>query len=86
MPITLMEKKLVDGLIDKCPINKHRLGTNRIEPNFVETVYKSRFSEYPKECKIFSYYDLGNMRRIELFTTDKNFEPINIPKTETKYI
>lgn len=86
MPITLMERKLVDGLISKCPINKHRVGEPPLEPNFVETVYKSRFSEYPKECKIFSYYDLGNMRRIELFTTDKNFEPINIPKTEVSFI
>lgn len=87
MPITLMERKLVDGLIDKCPVNIHKkFGTKRIEPNFVETVYKSRFSEYPKECKIFSYYNLGNMRKIELFVTDKNFEPINIPKTEVSYI
>jgi len=87
MPITLMEKKLVDGLIDECPINKHKkMGTNRLEPNFVETVYKSRFSEYPKECKIFSYYDLGNMRKIEMFVTDKNFNPINIPKTEVNLI
>ena len=87
MPITLMERKLVDGLIDKCPINAHKkFGTKRVEPNFVETVYKSRFSEYPKECKIFSYYNLGNMRKIELFVTDKNFEPINIPKTEVSYI
>lgn len=87
MPITPMERKLVEGLIDSCPVNKNRgFGVDRIEPNFVETVYKSRFSEYPKECKIFSYYNLGNMRKIELFTTDKNFEPINIPKTRVNFI
>lgn len=86
MPITLMEKKLVEGLINSCPTNKHRVGKPPIEPNFVETVYKSRFSEFPKECKIFSYYNLGNMRRVELFVTDKNFEPINVPKTRINFI
>ena len=47
-----------------------------ITPNWVETVYKSRFSEFPKECKIFSFYNLGNMRKIEMFVTDKDFKII----------
>jgi hypothetical protein len=37
--------------------------------------------KYPKECKIFSYYNLGNMRKIEMFVTDKNFKQIDVPKT-----
>lgn len=53
-----------------------------IEPNWVETVYKARFSEFPKECKIFSVYNLGNMRRTEMYVTDKDFKIIkDIQKT-----
>lgn len=74
MPITQQELKLVEGYLP-------RKGFNNIKPNFVETVYKSRFSEYPKECRIFSYYDLGTMRKKEMFVTDKDFKPINIEKT-----
>ncbi len=74
MPITQQELKLIEGYLP-------RKGFNKLKPNFVETVYKSRFSEYPKECKIFSYYDLGTMRKKEMFVTDKDFKPINIEKT-----
>lgn len=77
MPITTQELKLVEPYIEK----KYRNFKNSIQPNFVETVYKSRFSKYPKECKIFSYYNLGNMRKIEMFVTDKNFKQIDVPKT-----
>jgi hypothetical protein len=77
MPITTQELKLVEPYIEK----KYRNFNNSIQPNFVETVYKSRFSKYPKECKIFSYYNLGNMRKIEMFVTDKNFKQIDVPKT-----
>lgn len=80
MPITKQELKLVEPYIEK----KFRQFGNSIEPNFVETVYKSRFSKYPKECKIFSYYNLGNMRKIEMFVTDKNFKLIDVPKTIVK--
>ena len=75
MPITKEELKLVEPYIQ----NEKFLNPETlcyIEPNFVETVYKSRFSEFPKECKIFSYYDLGTMRKKEMFVTNKNFEPV----------
>ena len=81
MPITSQELKLVQPICEKL---KHKMGFNYIEPNFVETVYKSRFSKYPKECKIFSYFNLGNMRKKELFVTDKDFNPINVPMTIVK--
>jgi replicative DNA helicase len=74
MPITNQELKLIEPYLE-------RRGFGLLKPNFVETVYKSRFSEYPKECKIFSNYNLGNMRKVEMFVTDKDFKPINIPKT-----
>lgn len=81
MPITEPELNLVQPYIDL--YNSRIKGFHeRIEPNFVETVYKSRYSEFPKECKIFSYYNLGNMRKTEMFVTDKFFKPIsNIKKT-----
>lgn len=78
MPITQQELKLVEPYIQN--FQKRGFG-NGIEVNWVETAYKARFSEFPKECKIFSYYDLGNMRKEEFFVTDKNFKPIKIDKT-----
>ena len=74
MPITKQELDMVQPYLEKRGFGEH------LEPNFVETVYKSRFSKYPKECKIFSYYDLGNMRRTEMFVCDKFFKPIDVKK------
>ena len=74
MPITKEELELVKPYLNQSHLNPKTM--TYIEPNFVETVYKSRFSEFPKECKIFSYYDLGTMRKKELFVTNKNFEPV----------
>ena len=58
---------------------------NGIMPNqdeiFVETVYKSRFNEYPKECKVFSITNLGTIRQIDMFVTNKNFKLLDIPRT-----
>ena len=81
MPITQQELKLVEP-ITMAWNKKNSDKFGMIEPNWVETVYKSRFSEYPKEAKIFSHYNLGNMRRMELFVTDKDFNLIkDIKKT-----
>lgn len=77
MPITKAEEKLIEPYISKYVKG---FGADK-KVNFVETVYKSRFSSYPKECKIFSYYNLGNLRKHEWFCTNANFEPIDIPKT-----
>jgi hypothetical protein len=52
------------------------------EEIFVETVYKSRFSEYPKECKVFSITNLGTVRQTDMFVTTKNFKLLDIPKTK----
>ena len=82
MPITEQESKLVEAITNAWNKKNGKHFGDGLEPNFVETVYKGRFSEYPKECKIFSYYNLGNMRRVEMFVTDKNFKLIkDIPKT-----
>jgi hypothetical protein len=79
MPITAQELKLVEPIVAN--LNAHAEFGKMVQPNFVETVYKSRFSEYPKECKIFSEFNLGNMRKRELFVTDKDFNLIEVPKT-----
>ena len=50
-------------------------------PNMVVTVYKGRFSKFPKETKIWQYVDLGTMRTEDLFCTDKDFNPITVEKT-----
>lgn len=85
MPITKQELNLIEPYLKSEKIQGRGFG-NIIEPNFVETIYKSRFSKFPKECKVFSYYDLGNMRKKELFVTDKNFKPIEIEPTIVKFI
>ena len=84
MPITQQELKLVEPITMAWnKANSAKFGM--IEPNWVETVYKARFSEFPKECKIFSVYNLGNMRKIEMFVTDKDFNLIkDIKKTIIK--
>lgn len=81
MPITPQELKLVEPYTIEWN-KKHSSKFGMIEPNWVETVYKSRFSEFPKECKIFSVYNLGNMRKTEMYVTDKDFKIIkDIQKT-----
>lgn len=77
MPITEQELKLVEPYINKLK-ERGKFG-NHMLPNFVETIYKSRFSEFPKECKVFSHYNLGTMRKTEMFVTDRNFKPIDVP-------
>ena len=80
MPITPQELKLVEPYTIEWN-KKYSSKFGMIEPNWVETAYKSRFSEYPKESKIFSVYNLGNMRKLEMFVTDKDFKIIKDRKS-----
>ena len=81
MPITPQELKLVEPYVNGWN-KKHNSKFGMKEPNWVETVYKARFSEFPKECKIFYINNLGNMRKEEMFVTDKDFKIIkDIHKT-----
>lgn len=52
-------------------------------PNRVSYIYKNRRSRY-NEVKIWSYVDLGTLRRIDLFMTDSNdrYIPLEIYKFE----
>ena len=81
MPITNEEYSIVEEYIKKWS-EKYN---NGIMPNqdeiFVETVYKSRFNEYPKECKVFSITNLGTIRQTDMFVTNKNFKLLDIPRT-----
>ena len=81
MPITNEEYSIIEPYIEKWA-EKYN---NGIMPDqteiFVETVYKSRFNEYPKECKVFSITNLGTVRQIDMFVTNKNFKLLDIPRT-----
>lgn len=73
---TKKELELVDSLIQKAK------GLNKtIIPNCCSTIYKNRGGEI-KNIKLWSYQNLGNMQIIDLFCTDKNYEPISIDKTK----
>lgn len=87
MPITDGEYKLIEPIISSMKREKKLrfdFGSNPLDKQslFVETIYKSRFSRYPKECKIFYLYNLGTMRRQELFVTNKDFQPIKVKMHE----
>lgn len=75
MPASKEEIELIKPILQRSKFQSY-------DDIFVETVYKSRFSEYPKECKIISQYNLGTMRKQEICVCYKDFRPItNIPKT-----
>ena len=60
----------------------HRRGFNQ-DPNYINNVVhiiKGRGSKYPKNIKVFQHVDLGTMRSIDLYCTDKNNNPINVDK------
>lgn len=62
-------------------IRKGRGFNNTITPNSCYTIYKNRFGEITEEVKIWCYQNLGNMRTVDLFCTNRNYEPISIDKT-----
>lgn len=73
MPITQQEYKLVLDDITAWSQECNNCILPNISEIFVQTVYKSRASEFPKECKVFSIYNLGTMRQRDMFVTDKYF-------------
>jgi replicative DNA helicase len=73
---TKKELELIQPLIQK---GRGLNGT--ITPNTCYTVYKNRFGEITDEVKIWCYQNLGNMKTIDLFCTNKDYEPISIDKT-----
>jgi len=62
-------------------IRKGKGFSNKIIPNTCYTIYKNRFGEINEEVKIWCYQNLGNMRTIDLFCTNRDYEPISIDKT-----
>lgn len=54
-----------------------------IIPNVVTDVYKVRSGEWT-QVRIWSYIDLGTLRKIDLFVTDARFQVINITKYSSK--
>lgn len=64
------------------PLIQKAKGLNKnIIPNMCYTIYKNRFGEITEEVKIWCYQNLGNMKTIDLFCTNKDYEPISIDKT-----
>jgi replicative DNA helicase len=65
-------------------IRKYQRGfNNKIIPNTCYTIYKNRGGRY-KDIKIWGVNDLGTGRFIDMFVTDKYYNPIEIEKTIIK--
>ena len=73
---TKKELDFIQPLIQK---GKGLNGT--ITPNTCYTIYKNRFGEITEEVKIWCYQNLGTMRTIDLFCTNKYYEPMSVDKT-----
>ena len=64
------------------PLIQKAKGLNKtIIPNMCYTIYKNRFGEITEEVKIWCHQNLGNMKTIDLFCTNRDYEPISIDKT-----
>ena len=64
------------------PLIPKAKGLNKtLIPNMCYTVYKNRFGEITEEVKIWCHQNLGNMKTIDLFCTNRDYEPISIDKT-----
>jgi len=64
------------------PLIPKAKGLNKtIVPNVCYTIYKNRFGEITEEVKIWCHQNLGNMKTIDLFCTNRDYEPISIDKT-----
>ena len=47
-------------------------------PNNVCHIVKGRNSKYEKHTKVFQHIDLGTLRTVDLFCTNKRNEPIKV--------
>lgn len=57
-------------------------GNKRIYPNMIEYVYKSRFGEYgDQKIKVWSHFDKGTFRRIDMFCTDGDDMLVSVPRS-----
>jgi replicative DNA helicase len=69
------------------PLLKKGRGLNTtIVPNTCYTIYKNRFGKINEEVKIWCYQNLGNMKTIDLFCTNRDYEPMSIDKTTINLI
>lgn len=78
IPPTKKELESVSGILAK--MNKGTFGENEIYPNNVCHIIKGRNTKYGKHIKIFQHVDLGTLRTIDLFCTDKENKPIHVEK------
>ena len=56
----------------------------QLQPNVIDHVYKTRYGTLDKEnIKVWSYFDKGTCRRIDMFCTDSyTDEYIKVPKPD----
>ena len=66
-------------------LNKKGFGQDPYYINNVVHIIKGRGSKYPKNTKIFQHIDLGTMRSIDLYCTDKNNNPIKVEPLTIEY-
>jgi len=73
---TKKEMDYIEPLINKATgLNKTK------KPNTCYTIYKNRFGKIMEEVKIWSYQNLGNMKTIDMFCTNRDYELIPMEKT-----
>ena len=73
--IGCVSTRLNESDIDKIKPVLRDVGVTRIPTHYTD-IYKCRRGRY-KGIRIWSYIDLGTMRKQDLFITDSRLEPIN---------
>ena len=79
--ITVFEPTKKELELLETMIRKVQRGINtKLIPNACYTIYKNRGTKY-KDLKIWGYNDLGTGRFIDMFVTDKYYNPVKLEKT-----
>ena len=79
--ITVFEPTKKELELLETMIRKVQRGINtKLIPNACYTIYKNRGTKY-KDFKIWGYNDLGTGRFIDMFVTDKYYNPVKLEKT-----
>ncbi len=82
LPPTKKELEQTSTLLAK--VNNGKFGDG-FKINNVCHIIKGRNSKYEKNIKIFQYVDLGTLRTVDLFCTNKHNAPINVEKLVIEY-
>lgn len=80
LPLRPSEEQLVDTLL----LNRKEGIGNKKRPTHITHNYKTRFSRYGQNVKVWQYIDLGTGRMEDLFCTDAYNKPLNVERTIMK--